>query len=36
MRKIQIQLANNVIVEGDYFDDADYEKIKVVIRDNLL
>ena len=32
MRKIQIQLANNVIVEGDYFDDADYEKIKEIFK----
>lgn len=32
MRKIQMQLDNNVIVEGDYFDDADYEKIKDIFK----
>ncbi len=32
MRKIQIQLGNNTIVEGDYFDENDYEKIKDIFR----
>ena len=32
MRKIQIQLDNNTVVEGDYFDDTDYEKIKDIFK----
>ena len=32
MRKIQLQLYNNTIVEGDYFDDADYEKLKSIFK----
>lgn len=32
MRKIQLQLYNNTIVEGGYFDDADYEKLKSIFK----